>query len=203
MHTAGLKRMKRRIEQKGFSLTEVLVSILVLAIGIIGAAGMQLRALRTSQQSAFQAAALELAVEMADRMRMNDRAMHSAEEGDPFLGLDYSTRTEPVAPTTLCYGRNASCDAAQMARFDIYEWERRLKTALPLARAVICRDASPWDSAVGGYTWKCDTPSSNSGDAPLIVKIGWQGKNPDGSPIQDDSKQFPPVIVLVVEPVVS
>jgi type IV pilus assembly protein PilV len=195
--------MNRSIEQRGFSLTEVLVSIFVLAIGIVGAAGMQLTALRTSQQSAFQTTALELAVEMADRMRANDRAMRSRDGGNPFLGLDYSTKMEPIAPPMLCYGRSASCDAAQMARFDLYEWERRLKAALPTARAVVCRDASPWDSAARGYKWRCDAAGANADGAPLTVKIGWQGKNPDGSPVQDDSKQFPPAVVLVVEPGVS
>src|SRR5690606_15894095 len=55
--------------ENGFSLIEVLVAVFVLAVGVIGAAGMQLAALRTTQQSSFQTRALHLAAEMADYMR--------------------------------------------------------------------------------------------------------------------------------------
>ena len=50
--------------EHGFSLIEVLISVFVLAVGVIGAAGMQLTALRTTQQSVFQTKALHLATEM-------------------------------------------------------------------------------------------------------------------------------------------
>jgi len=56
-------------EHNGFSLIEVLIAVFVLALGVIGVAGMQLTAMRTSQQSAFQTTAVELPAEMADKMR--------------------------------------------------------------------------------------------------------------------------------------
>ena len=51
----------------GFALGEVLIAILVLGLGVIRAAALQLTAMRTTQQSAFQTAALQLAVEMPTR----------------------------------------------------------------------------------------------------------------------------------------
>jgi type IV pilus assembly protein PilV len=195
--------MNNRVAQRGFSLIEVLVSILVLALGVIGAAGMQLTALRTSQQSAIQTTALELATEMADKMRANDRAMKSDDSSNPFLGLDYATSVEPDVPGTLCYGKSANCDAGQLASFDIYEWKKHLRAALPAARAVICRDAKPWSSAAHGYKWECDASSTSAGAAPLTIKVGWQEKNPDGSLSRNRDQQFSPAIALVVEPYVQ
>lgn len=183
--------------QRGFSLIEVLVSILVLGVGVIGAAGMQLNAVRTAQQSAFQTAALALASDIADKMRANDQLMKQDDKANPFVGIDYSTNTEPAAPRMGCYGAHAGCNAQQIASFDIYEWMRRMKTVLPIARAVICRDATPWDDAANAYRWDCADAGAN---APLVVKIGWQAKNPDGSLTDNEAGQFPPLLALAVAP---
>src|SRR5690606_29049477 len=75
--------------ENGFSLIEVLVAVFVLAVGVIGAAGMQLAALRTSQQSSFQTRALHLAAEMADVMRANVGQMKRADAANPYLHVDY------------------------------------------------------------------------------------------------------------------
>lgn len=186
------------LKHAGFSMIEVLISVFVLALGVIGSAGMQLGALRTTQQSTFQTIALELAAEMADKMRANASQMKRAD--NLFLKVDYrsATDTDPAPPSTLCYGNAGGCDAEALARFDIYEWEKRVKANLPGGRALICHDAAPWDGGLGALTWACAQPSPDS--VGLVIKIGWQAKNPDGSLIQDAAKQFPPSVALAVEP---
>jgi type IV pilus assembly protein PilV len=187
-----------KLTKNGFSLTEVLVSILVLAGGVIGSAGMQLTAMRTAQQSAFHTAALQLAAEMADRMRANDNQMREADSNNPFLAVDYNVGTdgEPAAPGVMCYA--AACNDEQLAAFDIYEWQKHIQDALPGGRAVICGDSSPWDSPSKSFAWDC---SAGAGDgASLVIKLGWQGKNPDGSLIRDEDNLFAPSVALIVEP---
>lgn len=187
-----------KLNHAGFSLIEVLISVFVLVLGVIGAAGMQLTALRTSQQSAFQTTALELAAEMADKMRANDSQMKRSD--NPFMSVDFrsSENAEPTAPGTMCYSANANCSAEELAKFEIYEWEKRIKASLPGGRAVICRDSLPWDSGADALTWSCSGSSGNA--ASVVVKVGWQAKNPDGSLIADAAKQFPPSVALTVEP---
>lgn len=190
----------RRSDDRGFSLAEVLVSILVLTLGVIGAAGMQLTALRTTHQSALQTAALQLASEMADQMRANDSQLKLADSDNPFLAVDYRSAVDkvPAAPATSCYATD--CDGRELADFDIYEWEQRVRSQLPAGRVRICRDAKPWDSAARALTWSC---SAAGNAASLVIKLGWQGKNPDGSLVRDAKKQFPPAIALTVEPYVK
>ncbi len=186
-----------RLSQNGFTLIEVLISVLVLALGVIGAAGMQLTALRTTQQSAFQTVALELAAEMAEKMRANATLMQQAEEINTFLKVNYkATDGEPAAPGKMCFGETAICNAEELAKFDIYEWEKRIKTALPAGRASICRDTNPWDADAGAFRWACDGASGAS----VVIKIGWQGKNPDGSLVQNANNEFPPSVAITVEP---
>lgn len=189
-----------KLKPAGFSLIEVLISVLVLTLGVIGAAGMQLTALRTSQQSAFQTIALELAAEIADKMRANDSQMKHPDNQYALVDFQSAGNVEPAAPATLCYGAGANCSAEELAQFDIYEWEKRLMASLPGGRAKICRDGSPWDRGAGALSWNC--AGYGGAGAPLVVKVGWQAKNPDGSMIADAGKQFPPGVALTVEPYV-
>lgn len=180
----------------GFSLVEVLVSMLVLAFGVIGAAGMQLAALRTTQQAAFQTISLQLAAEIADAIRASERQMGGNWGVNPFAGMNYRAAddSEPAVPSRLCY--QTACDGTEFAEFEIYEWKKRIKAALPGGRVLICRDAEPWSNAANVLSWDCD--SGSAANAPLVIKLGWQAKNPDGSLIRDDHNQFPPSVAIAV-----
>lgn len=190
--------MMKRHRQAGFSMTEVLISVLVLAVGVIGAAGMQLTALRTSQQSAFQTTALQLASEMADEMRANDSQMKLTDKNNPFLDLDYQSTSEDgaAAPGKSCYVDK--CDGAELAAFNISEWKKKIKSSLPAGRARICRDSSPWDASTKALSWDCTAGSGNSGS--LVIKIGWQEKDPGGTLVKDAAGQFPPSVAITVLP---
>lgn len=195
------RSFKTQRHSRGFSLIEVLVSMLVLAIGIIGTAGLQLAAARTTQQSALQTTALELASEMSDKIRAND--LSSGKRADnPFLSVDYNSATqgEPAAPNKLCFGFD--CSDGDLAAFDIYEWEKRVKNELPGGRARICRDARPWNEATRSLAWEC-TPAIGKEKASLVIKLGWRGKNPDGSPAKNGDMEFAPTVAVTVMPYVE
>lgn len=180
--------------KNGFSLVEVMVSMFILAIGVIGASGMQLAALRTTHQSALQTRALQLAADMADVIRTNVTGHNSK----PFPKIDYraSNESEPEAPAQLCYAN--PCDAEEFVDFEIYEWKQRIKSALPDGRVQICYDSRPWDNAEKALTWECHAGPGN--DAPLVIKLGWQRKNPDGSLVKESDNGFPPSVALAVTP---
>lgn len=54
---------------RGFSLVEVLVAIVVLAVGLLGLAGLQVHGMQINQGSAMRSQAAILAEDLADRMR--------------------------------------------------------------------------------------------------------------------------------------
>jgi len=183
-------------EQTGFSLVEVLIAVFVLALGVIGVAGMQLTAMRTSQQSAFQTNAVELATEMGDEMRANDQQMQLPDGSNPFLNVDYQSQSgAPASAHATCYSRAANCSGEELAAFDINEWEQRIKASLPVSRAKICRDGRPWDGEAKSLTWDCDSSSGN-----IVIKIGWRARNPDGSFTAASGMSFPPIVALTVMP---
>ncbi len=191
----GARGMHRMDEDAGYTIIEVLVAILVLALGLIGGAAMQLTALRTRHQSALLSHAVQLASGMADRMRLNAAQMRLDDAGNPYLNQHYDSAVdgEPAPPGQLCLGASA-CDEAQLARFDLYELKQQLHRVLPGGRLAICRDTRLWDKGRKGYGWSC----SGAADAPVVIKLGWRGKNPDGSPAIDVTREYTPGVVLAL-----
>lgn len=162
-----------KIRKNGFTLIEVLISVFVLALGVIGAAGMQLNAMRTGQQSGFQTIAVQLATEMADNMRANANQLNQDDSANPYL-ISYNSATDanPTTPGKICYGAAVTCNGAELAAFDIYEWEKRLKAALPGGRVVICRDATPWNSTDAALSWTCSYTLATTNNAPFVIEVG-------------------------------
>ena len=76
MHTAGINNRRR---QRGFSLLEVLIAILVLSIGLLGLAQMQSIGLRSTHSAYLRTQATLLAGDILDSMRAN---LTAARDGD-------------------------------------------------------------------------------------------------------------------------
>jgi len=105
----------------GFTLIEVLVSVLVLSIGLLGLASLQATSLRYNNDSSAQTQAIYLASDMADRMRAN-------------VSVAASYPAKAAAQQTSCY--SGGCSPDEMAGNDIYEWEQSLNT-LPAGQGTI------------------------------------------------------------------
>lgn len=195
----------RTTKQSGFTLIEVLVSVFVLALGVIGVAGMQLVAMRNSQQSQYQTVAVQLASELADKMRANAIEMKKGASSAFLFSYDAVTDGTPD-PVNSCFS-DTGCTAEQMAAFDIYQWKMQLAMPdkdhpnriprLPGGRVKVCSDAAPYVASATSFSWDCpETPAVGS---PMVIKIGWQGKgkNLDGSDNTDG--KYPPSVVITVE----
>lgn len=177
--------------QSGFSMTEVLVSILLLSVGVVGSLGIQLAATRATQQSAYQTMALQLAVDVADTVGAMVSNESHAFDARPMFDVDFTSTpgaTEPIG--AACHF--APCATSEFAAFEISEWKARLAAAFPTARLRICRDVNPWDEVERAYKWDC---SGGTEDDPFVVKVGWKIKNPDGRYTKDGSG-FPPSVVI-------
>lgn len=60
-----------RSRQRGLSMIEVLVAIVVISLGLLGMAGLQAAGLRSSHSALHRAQAAQLANDMAERVRAN------------------------------------------------------------------------------------------------------------------------------------
>jgi type IV pilus assembly protein PilV len=191
----------KKANQTGFTLIEVLVSVLVLTAGIIGTAGLQLTALRTAQQTAYQTAAIQLVSEIADKMRANSGHFRHDDEVNPFVDLEYEAAVDPL-PSMVKACHAADCNAEELANFEIDEWKSRISAALPGGRIRICRDEHPWDTSTGRFKWDCTPAPDDTKISSLVIKIGWHGKgrNPDGSLAEPGDAPAPPNMAVTVAP---
>ena len=173
--------MRHPVDVNGSTLVEVLVALLLLAVGLLGGSAMQLSSLRARHESALLSTAMQLAASMAERMRANSTQMQAIDADNPYLGLDYEAGPagEPGG-APACLGDTA-CSAAQLAQFDIAEWKQQLRQDLPGARLRICRDALAWDAAAQGLQWNC----SGGSCAPVVIKLGWRGRQTRGRAAQE------------------
>jgi type IV pilus assembly protein PilV len=161
-------------------MLEALVATVVLAIGVLGVASLILNSARFSQQASYDTVAMQLATEMAERMRANAAVSGvgaAAEAAAPNLYfLDTQSSQRPVLTRNPyiagCADTELNC-ARDTARFDVLEWWNRVSASLPGGRAVICRDTVAYN-ATTGFSWNC-TPAAGArpDDAPIVIKIGW------------------------------
>ncbi len=122
--------MKRRpsisADQRGATLIEVLVAMLVLSIGLLGLAGMQMTALKSNQSAYYRSQATVLAYDIIDRMRAN-RA--DALNGVYDIAIQNQTCDPGLAPN------------GTLAQRDVAEWLNTLSCLLsPDARGSVVRN---------------------------------------------------------------
>ena len=185
-------------------MVEVLVSVLVLAFGMLAVAGMQLTAIRTTQQTAIQTTAMELVTEVADKMRANAQVMGGPDSANPFIGLDFRASAANTAPAVSCVEVDSACTPAQLALFDLFEWKKRMAVSIPGGRVVICYDENPWDVDAFSFRWECGMGGMSGSSKPIIVKLGWLAKDATGRLERATAGgDFLPQVVMVVAPYVK
>ena len=158
---------------RGFTLLEVLVAIVVLSFGVLGAVGLQAMALQATKESRYQSAAVALGRELGDMMRGNkDIALKTSAGENPYL-VDFTG--ELPAAAADCFAAACASQLA-VAQFGISDWLTRVNTVLPGARVVVCFDDAPYDDD-GVPRWACAGGASGT----AVVKIGWARQPTDSA----------------------
>ncbi|MDG4596186.1 MAG: type IV pilus modification protein PilV [Candidatus Contendobacter sp.] len=138
----------RRRRQSGFSLIEVLITVLIIAIGLMGFAAMMLNSMKNNRLAMQRSMATAHAYDIIDCMRVNRAAA---------LGGNY----------TVTFG--GSLSSGTVAGNDVTAWKTQLSTLLPEGKGQISlpgnnvvRVEIQWqESANAGdnatHTWQTET----------------------------------------------
>ncbi len=157
-------RMPGRGRAQGFALIEVMVTVLVITFGLISLAGLQLATKSGGNTSYQRTLALTVANEMLERINLN-AAQASAYHTGLNTGLG---RASLGAIGKNCASNANSCTPAELAAWDLWNWERRLDGAGILD--VGNNDASGLLEALGCVVFTPDGAGSpNSGQVRVIV----------------------------------
>ena len=96
--------------QAGVGLIEILVALLVLAIGILGFVALQYRAVEATSEAINRVQAMNIARDMAERIRAN-------RDGLTAYKTQTGTATNQVAYKINCM--TSACSASDLADFDV------------------------------------------------------------------------------------
>ncbi len=151
----------------GFTLIEILVTMLVLAIGFLGLAALQSTGLQQSQNTYFRTQADILARDVADRMRANRLGV---------LNGSYEFAGAAVPADQGCAAAGADCTELEMATQDLHEWMLRVQT-LPGGDATVAANGNlqtvtiMWDELRNGAAGTNCDPNDPADLACLVINV--------------------------------
>lgn len=141
--------------QKGATLIEVLISVLILAVGLLGVAATQVVSLKNGNGAHHRYMAALAAQEIVERMRANP------------IGVQQSSYDGKVdGSVTSSKDCSTPCSVSELAARDLYEWGQLLKTNLPSATGDISRNGSEVTVKI---EWKEQHTGKNYGDSSANV----------------------------------
>ena len=159
-----------RTSQSGMTFLEVLIAMVIIVTGVLGAVAMQATAKQASFDAMQRSLASSLAQDIIARIRTNNPTNLAA-----YVASDYGSLPLGDEPDSRCDFDDAPCDSAGMAANDIYEWE------LALAGGDVTSGSYMRGGLVGGQG--CISQVVGSPNA-LIVVVAWKGR----TAIQDSVK---------------
>ncbi len=113
--------------QRGFSLVEVLIALVIMSVGMLGIAGLYVHSMQAGRTSMLRHHAVTLAGAVADRIRANPRA-----------GVTY----QGAGLNGNCVSGVVNCDEVAMAGHDILLWRQQAADTLPAGDVEILFDDS-------------------------------------------------------------
>ena len=149
-------------------MLEVLISIMIISIGLLGLAGLQTLSLKGSQSAYYRSVATQLAYDMSDRMRGNLNGVYSQAYNRTGINTDYSTAVPTCNQTT-------GCSAGQLAQNDAKEWQDLVAALLPSGQGIVCIDRLTNTGTPTPASPLCDgLVPTNPNERPIwAIKIWW------------------------------
>jgi type IV pilus assembly protein PilV len=140
--------MKAMNKNQGFSLLEVLVALVILSIGLIGVAAVQVNTMKFGQVSQQRSNASQQLMAITERMRSNIPGVLLGSYN--LVGTYSALPTQVPAADPACKSPTGGCGPQQLARTDLNEWMAGLALVLPGGRAIINPPAAarPWQIVV-------------------------------------------------------
>ena len=148
--------------QRGITLIESLVAIVVAALGILGILGVQMRTLTDTQTTVRRAQAIRLIEDLGERLRVTPNALADIN------AYPSAFANEPVPGSCA-----SNCTPSQLAAYNVASWKQAVKNNLPLGQASIF--LAPGEGA-----------GANPNRRQLGVMISWRENERDNSSAYKD-----------------
>lgn len=108
---------------RGFSLIEILITLVVLSVGLLGLAALHAESLRSGRSAYLRTKAVSLASDMADRLRSNRPAALAGSYVSP--KTDHGVNNDCADDKSG--GATKVCAPVDMAKHDIWLWKKAIE----------------------------------------------------------------------------
>jgi type IV pilus assembly protein PilV len=109
--------------QRGFSLVEVLIALIIMSVGMLGIASLFVQSMQAGRTSMFRHHAVTLAGDVADRIRANTQA--------------FGAYTAATGTDNSCVDGGVVCSNTEIAAQDILQFQDQAAATLPGGNVVI------------------------------------------------------------------
>ena len=195
VNSSHCPRRADRRQQGGFTLLEVMIAVLVFAIGMLTTASLQLTSKRANYESLQRTTAGHLAFDMLERIGANTGALNTY-IGGAQLVLGNGTRgAEPVPD---CDSVADACTSGDVAIHDLWQWEQLVDGATETSGG----------ASTGGLVspTACVRGPAGGGGGTYTIAVAWRGVSDLQNPIIDacgsatglygDNNEFRRVLVV-------
>jgi type IV pilus assembly protein PilV len=156
---------RTRHRSNGFSLLEVLVTLLIFSLGLIGLAGLLLLSVKTNYASIQRTQAIFLAQSLSERMRSNVIGVWNG---------SYDGKWSAV-PSASCDPTSATgCSPVELASWDLAVWFDAVQQSLAHPRAEV---ACAKDVIVAPPDLNVEPPFQST----CAIRLSWKETLPQGT----------------------
>ena len=129
--------MRTKRTQKGVTLFEVLITVFVLSIGLLGHSKIQALGVRANADANMRTQATYLLSEMMERIRAN----RPSADSNYYSSIDYASINCSAAPAKICTegtaGSAVECSTSEIADEDAIHWFCDVQATMPRTMAII------------------------------------------------------------------
>lgn len=169
-----MHQLNRSPRQRGITLIESLVAIVVAALGILGVVGVQMRTLSDTQTTVRRAQAIRLIEDLSERLKVHPNALNAVNPTSGTASYVGDTWASALTePGTKCDA--AKCTPAQLAAYDLWAWRKLVRDTLPAGDGAVFLTEGE-DGATGNQRQ-------------LGVMLRWR-ENERGIADNDDKKKY-------------
>lgn len=170
-------------KHRGFTLLEVLVTLLIVSIGFLGLAGLQVTGLRSNLSADSRGQAALMVNDIIERMRANPLGVQNAtaSEDNAYASINSAGISCNALPDPFCSNYNngsvtaaADCTPKQLAAFDAWVWY----CGMPVASGVHAGGIRNW-LLNSSATVSCVDSDNTDGDdctagSSYQISVSWQ-----------------------------
>lgn len=160
-------------KQSGVSLVEVLVTLILISVALLGTASLQIVSKQSNFHAVQRTTAAHLVNDLIQRMRSNREVLE-----DYFPDEELGGGSLGQQPDVDCAAVNANCAGTQLAAYDLWQWEQQLDGAMEKSGS----------RNTGGLLepTACITGPVTGDDGIYQVAIAWRGQTEHVNPVIHD-----------------